>query len=374
MPDHYIAENLNKNNDWLYGILNECDMSFPAFENKYLLFLKKTKHSKNTVKANAYQISYYLNYLSQIKISHEDVLAMDYEDQFMHFTDYLLWLSLGEHSATSAIPCNSTCNNYLGKVFGFYKYIVNKGLVSGDIRVLDERTISIVGNAGVRKSKCISTFSGYLEKDGGFRNDCTLSRDDVITLVSTENNIRNKLLLLILADTGIRIGEALGIKYSSDIDLDNRKIKVVYRDDNENDSLAKNAEFREVCISEETCELLIHYLVKYNNVLKKSDYLFISLSGKNAGSALGKGSVYKFMDRLERKTGIRIRPHMLRHYFANERRKMGTKIDLISYMLGHKHISTTEEYFNVEMEETLKVQEEYFKSISGLIDVDSLVG
>ena len=39
---------------------------------------------------------------------------------------------------------------------------------------------------------------------------------------------------------------------------------------------------------------------------------------------------------------------MLRHYFANERRKSGWDLPLISKALGHKHISTTESYLNLE--------------------------
>ena len=33
--------------------------------------------------------------------------------------------------------------------------------------------------------------------------------------------------------------------------------------------------------------------------------------------------VYALMERLQKKTGIKVTPHMLRHYFANARRKAG---------------------------------------------------
>ena len=51
-------------------------------------------------------------------------------------------------------------------------------------------------------------------------------------------------LLLLLAETGFRIGEILGNRYATDIDYENHLIYVNFREDNENDARAKNAEFR----------------------------------------------------------------------------------------------------------------------------------
>jgi len=374
MINHYIAENLKRKPDWLYCILNEGDLSLPEHENRYLKFLMKINRSKNTVKANAYQIAYYMNYLEENNLNHSDVLSMDYEDQFELFTDYLDWLSLGNHKDSVDRPCNNTCNCYLGKVFGFYEYAIKKKWYQGDIKVLVERSFSVVGEAGIHRNRYYKAFPGYLETDHGYKNGDTLTKEEVVTLLSTEKNIRNRLLLLILAETGMRLGEALGIRYAYDIDLDKRIIKVEYRDNNDNDAYAKNAEYRSLRISEEACELLIHYMSKYSDILKNTEYLFVSLSGLELGAALSKTSVYKFMDRLEVKTGIKSRPHMFRHYFANERRKMGVRISLISFMLGHKRRSTTEKYFNIELEETLEVQDKYFEAYKGIIDFSELIG
>lgn len=52
-------------------------------------------------------------------------------------------------------------------------------------------------------------------------------------------------MILILAETGFRIGEVLGIDYTKDIDYQNRKVRVGFREDNENGARAKNFEFRE---------------------------------------------------------------------------------------------------------------------------------
>lgn len=90
----------------------------------------------------------------------------------------------------------------------------------------------------------------------------------------------DQLLLLLLAETGFRIGEVLGIRYTQDIDYDNRSIRVECREDNENGARAKNAEYRRAKISAETYEILLYYLAEYRELLKDGEYLFVTLTGK----------------------------------------------------------------------------------------------
>ena len=63
---------------------------------------------------------------------------------------------------------------------------------------------------------------------------------------------------------------------------------------------------------------------------------------------------------------------MFRHYFAYERYRSGWDIALISRALGHRKISTTEQYLDITGEELEKSAEEYFskeKSLIGMSDV-----
>ena len=79
------------------------------------------------------------------------------------------------------------------------------------------------------------------------------------------------------------------------------------------------------------------------------------------------------LNRLEDKTGIKATPHMLRHYFANERRKNGWDLPLISKALGHKHISTTENYLNIDADELSQATDEYYSKNKALFMVDKLI-
>ncbi len=58
-------------------------------------------------------------------------------------------------------------------------------------------------------------------------------------------------------------------------------------------------------------------------------------------------AVYSMLKRMDKKTGIKITPHMLRHYFGNERRKAGWSLELIQLAYGHRHIQTTINYLDI---------------------------
>lgn len=149
----------------------------------------------------------------------------------------------------------------------------------------------------------------------------SIEEDNIKILLDASDSVRNRLLILLLAETGFRIGEILSIKYATDIAFDNRTIKVAYREDNDNDARAKNAKIRRAKISEETFEILLFYISENRNRLKKTKLLFINFYGENKGEALTVNAVCSAFRVLEKRTGIEVTPHMLRHYFANRRRK-----------------------------------------------------
>ena len=108
-------------------------------------------------------------------------------------------------------------------------------------------------------------------------------------------------------------------------------------------------------------------------MLNKTKYLFITLSGNTKGQPLTANAVYSAFGLLEKKTGIAVTPHMLRHYYANERRKVGWSLDKISKALGHKQLATTESYMNIEDEEMTDIMEQYYKENQGLYDINRLL-
>lgn len=105
------------------------------------------------------------------------------------------------------------------------------------------------------------------------------------------------------------------------------------------------------------------YIEDYKELIIGQEYLFINVSGDYVGKPFKGSGVYAMLRRLERKTGIKASPHMLRHYFANARRKDGWKLEMISQALGHRNIETTMKYLNITEDELIEVSDAFITGI-----------
>ena len=147
--------------------------------------------------------------------------------------------------------------------------------------------------------------------------------NEILELLKQCTNCRDQLLIMLLAETGYRMGEILGVNYTRDIDYQRHTIRVFFRDDNENRARAKNAAYRKAKISDATFQFLLFYLSKYRELLQHQQMLFVNIEGETKGKALQVDAVYRMLERMEKKTGIHTTPHMLRRYFGNMRRDAG---------------------------------------------------
>lgn len=84
-------------------------------------------------------------------------------------------------------------------------------------------------------------------------------------------------------------------------------------------------------------------------------------------------SVYDMFERMEKKTGIKITPHMLRRYYANMRWEADWPLEMISQALGHKHLDTTVRYLNVMDDKLKTASREFYSRYSSLYGVQNLL-
>lgn len=348
-------------------------MTIEPLPTKYLSHRVRSNVSPNTIRREAYSISYYLNYLEEMELELVATFELPFDEQHSLFTGFLQWLKSAGHNGKEKkqIPSNSTCNTYLRDVFGFYNFLAMQYEQFGSLKVLSEQTITVSNSIGVKRSITRQHFRGYLKEEE--HRGKSIEQDKILILLEACANTRDQLLLLLLAETGYRIGELLGVNYTKDIDYKKRLIKVQFREANENGARAKYAEYRSALVSRDTFEILLYYLSEYRELLKKTDYLFVNLSGDTAGKSFNVNAVYAMLRRLEKKTGIKATPHNLRHYFANQRRKSGWDLPLISKALGHKHIETTIKYLDIDTEELVDASEDYYKKNQSIFMVDKLL-
>ena len=175
---------------------------------------------------------------------------------------------------------------------------------SESLKVLSDAQTIVRNSIGVRRVLKRKSFRGYLKEKG--HQGKTIEQDKIVSLLQECANCRDQVLLLLLAETGFRIGEILGVRYGEDIDYENHMIYVNFRDDNENNARAKNAEFRRAKISDATFDILTFYIEDYKELILKQEYLFINVSGDYAGKPFKVSGVYAMLRRLEEKTGIKL--------------------------------------------------------------------
>ena len=372
----YKVETIKDGTERYFYIRNLDTMAIEELPSKYLMHKIKCRRSPNSVKRSAFAICYYMGYMEEKEMELTEVYQLGYEKQTEHFVDFLYWLRAGNHTKqsdgkTKKCPNQGTCNAYLKDVFRFYLFIEAEYEQYGSLKTLSYNQIIAVDQVGVKKVLRNHSFKGYLKEEE--HRGRAAKENQIVTILQACTNRRDQLLLLLLAETGYRIGELLGVKYVKDIDYKNHMIRVCFREDNENEARAKNAEYRSAKISKDTFDFLNLYIAEYRKLLQHQTSLFVNISGDNIGKPMNVEAVYSMLKRMEKKTGIKITPHMLRHYFGNERRKAGWSLELIQLAYGHRHIQTTINYLDIVDDELLDASQEFYEKHSSLYGIEELL-
>ena len=151
---------------------------------------------------------------------------------------------------------------------------------------------------------------------------------------------RNKLIIHLLFDSGVRVSELINIRVL-DIDFNERSIKV----------FGKGSKDRYVFFSKKSLIKMEEWLM-YHKELSLGEYLFVNYKGEQ----LSVRSVEKIIKCMGKKIGIDIHPHMLRHTFATDLLNKGADLRMIQELLGHENLDTTQIYTHVS---NSKIKEVY---------------
>lgn len=146
---------------------------------------------------------------------------------------------------------------------------------------------------------------------------------------SQMNRIRNVLIIKMLFSTGLRVSELCALNRNS---IHNRQFVVI----------GKSKDPRPCYITEELQNLIEEYLALRTD---NSDALFVS---NLYGERVTTHNVQEIFRRISKKAGIgTVTPHTLRHSYATKFLEHGVDIRIVSALLGHQSISTTQTYTHV---------------------------
>jgi site-specific recombinase XerD len=154
-------------------------------------------------------------------------------------------------------------------------------------------------------------------------------------LMRATTSTRDKAILAVLYDTGIRAQELCGLTLVNvHFDVNGAWLKV----------RGKGNRWREVGIGRKARALLHRYIHRERPAID-SPYVFQGNRGPLTPSGLDQ-LLYALRDRVGRKyfQGIRVSAHTLRHSFAVAYLEQGGDIYRLSRLLGHTDISTTTGY------------------------------
>ena len=159
----------------------------------------------------------------------------------------------------------------------------------------------------------------------------------MISLIDGCGRLRDRFLLSLLAGTGLRVGEALGLRHE---DIDARRCEIAVRQRvNANGARAKTSS-RAIPVDPGLVRLYSDYLHDEYGALD-SDYVFVNLSGEPVGEPMTYASVSRLVRRLRASTGIEFSPHLFRHSYATNLLRKGVAPEVVQKLLGHASISTT---------------------------------
>jgi site-specific recombinase XerD len=304
---------------------------------RYLTFISGTK-SPNTVEAYAYDLKAWWEFLRDKHLDWRSVQLSDLED-------FAYWFRIG--GTPEAIPLQPVAaqrsersiNRAITAVMMFYEYHIASKTV--DFKQF-ERFFMPLGLGtkrllhGIAKTKPTRRKLVKLKEPKVFPG--CLTHEQIETLVSACNRLRDKLIILMLNGTGMRKGELFGLRHEDIGDYGDNTIKVVRRL-NKNGALVKGKE-RIIPASKELLELYNNYLIyEYPDV--QSDYVFVNIWRGDVGAAMNLKVLNTMCNRWAEKTGITVYPHLFRHTYATRLLLAGYPVHRVSYLLGHASIQTT---------------------------------
>ncbi len=151
-------------------------------------------------------------------------------------------------------------------------------------------------------------------------------------------NLRDRLLFTLIAETGLRVAEALGI-YVEDIRLAPDDEQIVIR--------GKGGRARTIMLyaAPDSLKLLRRYL-RHSGI--RSGALFRGDPARGGSSRpIHYRTAHKAWSRYCRKAGVKASIHALRHTFATRLLNEGVSLAVVRKLLGHRNMQTTLRYAEV---------------------------
>jgi integrase/recombinase XerD len=293
----------------------------------YLQHMRIAGRSPLTIRAVRYDLQAFLRFLEGEKIFHiedlsADILCEYQEELSFHLTAKGSLLSLAAQSRV------------LTMIRGFTRFLKEKDYLLYD------------PGDSIKLPKKSRRLPRVILSQGDVRH--LLNAQDT----RTNKGYRDRVILEILYDTGIRRAEISEIK-TGDMDLKAGYILVH----------GKGNKDRVVPLSKRVCEMTRSYILAVRPCYINGDdpgYLILSYQGKR----MGERGIWKTVKYYAHAAGIKknVTTHTLRHTCATHMLKNGAPVRHLQEMLGHESLDSTQIYTRVTINDLKEIHAKYHPS------------
>lgn len=355
------------NNQYRYLLLDdEFNVIDPV--KRYLKYLDNIDRAENTLKNYAYHLKTYFEYLQQIGIAYDEI-SSDGNNPIEILGNFASWLenpTIINDKISFLTPPNSkrsnqTINLIITAVLGLYEFLA-RGNELPELDVYKNQRLNPQFKSFlhelVPKSNMIR--KNILHRKIEQKQIEAVTREEYYQLLEHCHSIRDKALLAVLFEGGLRLGEALGL-FIEDIEMYNNKIYIRPRNTLENGVTVKNKAKGDLYVPDYVMRYIADYIVE-ELVDVDTNFLFVNLRGENKGKPMKSITVQKLFERLSKRVGYKVHPHMFRHGHGTELIEEGWDLVEIKERLRHTHVQSTTIYTHLSDEhKKRKINELYAK-------------
>lgn len=315
----------------------------------FLTYLSALERSPNTQRA----------YASSLKLWFEFLVVLDVDWAKVSVDDVGRFVSWLRAPAPNVIVLDggtarrsaATVNRHLAAVFGFYEHHARSGVEVASGLVAWKR----IGRGSykpflqhVTSGRPIVTRPVKLPVPR--RAPRTLAPEQLVQVLGAPVRARDRFLLALLAETGMRVGQALGLRHADFVSRA-KQVRIVPRVDNANGARAKLRSPATIPVTAGLVRCYSDYMhTEYGEL--DSDYVFVNLWGGRLGAPLTYSAVDKMVARIRAATGVEFTLHMLRHTHATEMIRSGVAIDVVARLLTHRSsVTTSQIYVHLDVED-----------------------
>lgn len=336
----------------------------------FALYLNGAGKSDNTIRTYLPRVAAFLNWA-------EATLGCDWRTITVKQLARFKWsleapMGQGKGSLDPDFPSPKvrsprTINVILTAVIEFLRYCGRAGLIDEAVtkRLVEPRYLShmpVSFDPGERGQFRYSRVKELRARETS-SSPKTLTTGQVQEMIAASTNARDRFLIMLLDETAIRIGEALGLRRSDmhflpdstslGCEIRGAHIHVVRRSDNANGALAKSSKNRHVPVDRDVVLAYRDARIERDSIPEAtdSDYVFVNLWAGQVGAPMKYPAAFGLVSRIARRAGVEVvHPHLFRHTAATRWIDNGTPVDVAQELLGHVSSASTSIYTHTSNE------------------------